>query len=150
MSESQKRHLAWWTARESGMKGIYAAWNEMQARQAFMDLSWLTGDRAVYLPGREIMLYDVEARSFEQTYDRITTLVRILKGDYDFVVTSAEALMHRLMPPRELARCRLELRTGGQAGIEDLEENLLEMGYERVDKVEGKAQYAVRGGIMDV
>ncbi|HOQ75171.1 MAG TPA: transcription-repair coupling factor [Thermoclostridium sp.] len=150
VSESQKRHLAWWTARESGMKGIYAAWNEMQARQAFMDLSWLTGDRAVYLPGREIMLYDVEARSFEQTYDRITTLVRILKGDYDFVVTSAEALMHRLMPPRELARCRLELRTGGQAGIEDLEEKLLEMGYERVDKVEGKAQYAVRGGIMDV
>jgi transcription-repair coupling factor (superfamily II helicase) len=132
------------------MKGVYAAWNEMQARQAFMDLSWLTGDRAIYLPGREIMLYDVEARSFEQTYDRITALVRILKGDYDFVVTSAESLLHRLMSPRELARHLLELRTGGQARIEDLEEKLLEMGYERVDKVEGKAQYAVRGGIVDV
>ena len=150
VSESQKRHLAWWTARESGMKGIYAAWNEMQARQAYMDLSWLTGDRAVYLPGREIMLYDVEARSFEQTYDRVTALVRITRGYYDFIVTSAEALLHRLMPPAELARHILELGTGDRANIVELEEKLLEMGYERVDKVEGKAQYAVRGGILDV
>lgn len=150
ISDSQKRHLAWWTAREAGKKGIYVAWNEMQARQAMADLSWLTGGRAVLLPGREIMLYDVEARSFEQTYDRITTLVRILEGDYEFVVTSAEALMHRLMPPQELSRHMFELETGGTAIIEELEEKLLEMGYERVEKVEGKAQYAVRGGIMDV
>ena len=44
------------------------------------------------------MLYD-EARSFEQTYDRIQTLVRILDGGYDFIVTSVEALMHFIMPP---------------------------------------------------
>lgn len=50
ISDSQKRHLAWWAVRESGMKGIYVAWNEMQARQAMADLSWLTGDRAVFLP----------------------------------------------------------------------------------------------------
>jgi len=150
ISDSQKRHLAWWAVRESGMKGIYVAWNEMQARQAMADLSWLTGDRAVFFAGREIMLYDVEARSFEQTYDRITALVRILEGDYDFVVTSADALLHRLMPPKELARHMFELETGGQANIEELEEKLLEMGYERVDKVEGKAQYAARGGILDV
>ena len=150
VSESQKRHLAWWAASESGKKGIYVAWNEMQARQALTDLSWLTGDRAIYLPSREIMLYDVEARSFEQTYDRITALIKILEGDYDFVVTSAEAILHQLMPPHELSRYLLELKTGGETRIESLEEKLLEMGYERVDKVEGKAQYAVRGGIMDI
>lgn len=150
VSDSQKRHLACWAACESGLKGIYVAWNEMQARQALADLSWLTGDRTVYLPDREVMLYDVEARSFEQTYDRITALVRILEGDYDFVVTSAEALLHQLMPPDQLTRYRLELKTGRQISIEALEEKLLEMGYERVEKVEGKAQYAVRGGILDV
>lgn len=150
ISDSQKRHLAWWAACETGMKGIYVAWNEMQARQALADLSWLTGDRAVYLPCREIMLYDVEARSFEQTYDRITALMRILEGDYDFVVTSTEALLHRLMPPDQLARYVLELKIGQQTAIESLEEKLLEMGYERVEKVEGKAQYAVRGGILDI
>jgi transcription-repair coupling factor (superfamily II helicase) len=94
------------------------AWNEMQARQALTDLSWLTGDRAIYLPSREIMLYDVEARSFEQTYDRITALIKILEGDYDFVVTSAEAILHQLMPPHELSRYLLELKTGpGKQGL---------------------------------
>lgn len=150
ISDSQKRHLAYWTACEAGMKGIYVAWNEMQARQALVDLSCLTGERAVFLPSREIMLYDVEARSFEQTYERITALTRILQGDYDFVVTSAEALLHQLMPPDQLSRYILALEAGQQMELETLEEKLLVMGYERVEKVEGKAQYAVRGGILDI
>ncbi|MCX7773335.1 MAG: transcription-repair coupling factor, partial [Clostridia bacterium] len=150
VSDAQKRHLAQTIAALSGLKGVYIAWNEMQARQAYMDLSFLTGERAVYLSNREIMLYDVEARSYEQTYERIATLVKILHEDYQFIVTSAEAIMHFLMPAEAFKERLITLKPGDMFESGELEQKLLEMGYEREEKVEGRGQYAKRGGILDV
>lgn len=150
VSDSQKRHLAHMLSEASGMKGLYVAWNEMQAKHAYNDLSYLTGEKALFLPNREIMLYDVEARSFEQTYDRIQTLVRILDGGYDFIVTSVEALMHFIMPPENFKEKLLCFKPGDLIENDKLEQKLLEMGYRREEKVEGKGQYAKRGGILDI
>ncbi len=150
LSDSQKRHLAYLVAKEAGLQGVYVAWNEMQARQAYGDFSFLTGDKAVYLSNREIMLYDVEARSYEQTYGRITALARILKKDYRFIVTSVEALMQFYMPPKNFEASILTLKPGDSLPGGELERKLLEMGYERVEQVEGKGQFALRGGILDI
>ncbi|MGI6083844.1 MAG: transcription-repair coupling factor [Acetivibrionales bacterium] len=150
VSDSQKRHLAKTVSELTGLKGLYVAWNEMQARQAYLDLSYLTDDKAVYLPNREIMLYDVEARSFEQTHDRISSLTRILDDDYMFIVTSAEALMHFIMPPDTFKKNLINLKPGDIVDWNDLEEKLLELGYNREEKVEGRGQYARRGGILDI
>jgi len=150
VSDSQKRHIACMLSEFSGMKGLYVAWNEMQAKHAWNDLSYLTGDKALYLPNREIMLYDVEARSFEQTYDRIKTLLRILEGDYTFIVTSVEALMHFIMPPEVFGDKLLTIRPGDLIDGHELERKLMEMGYRREETVEGRGQYAKRGGILDI
>jgi len=150
ISDSQKRHLANAIAEISGFKGLYVAWNEMQARQAYLDFTYLTDDNVVYLANREIMLYDVEARSFEQTRDRISSLARILKGDYKFIVTSAEALMHFIMDPKDFESQLITLKPGDIVDWEALEERLLVLGYNREEKVEGPGQYAKRGGILDI
>lgn len=150
VSDSQKRHLSWLIAQEAGLKCIYVAWNEMQARQAYTDFSSLSGDRTLLLSNREIMLYDVEARSYEQTYHRITALLRVLHQDYDIIVTSAEAILHHLMPPGQFLNYVIKLETGKTHSSDDIEMKLLEMGYEREEKVEGKGQYAKRGGIIDI
>lgn len=148
--DSQKRHIAHIISEISEMKGIYVAWNEMQAKQAYSDLSYLTDGNALFVPNREIMLYDVEARSFEQTYERISSLVKILEGRYKFIVTSAEALMHFLMPPADFKKRLVTLEPGQMIESNDLERQLLEMGYHREEKVEGRGQYARRGGILDI
>ena len=110
VSDSQKRHIANTVAEMTGLKGLYVAWNEMQARQAYLDLSYLTGEKAIYLSNREIMLYDVEARSFEQTHERVASLARIINGDYRFIVTSGEALMHYLMDPDDFEKQLITLK----------------------------------------
>lgn len=150
VSDSQKHHVAHILSELSDLKGLYIAWNEMQAKKAYEDFKFLTGDRTVFLPNREIMLYDVEARSYQQTYERITSLIRILKGDYRFIVTSIEALMHFLMPPEEYKSRLLEIKPGDMFENDILEQKLLEMGYSREEKVEGRGQYARRGGILDI
>ncbi|NLU51880.1 MAG: transcription-repair coupling factor [Clostridiaceae bacterium] len=149
-ADSQKRHLAHVISELSALKGIYVAWNEMQAKQAYADLSYLTDGNALLLPNREIMLYDVEARSFEQTYERISTLVKVLEGQYKFIVTSAEALMHFLMPPQAFKERLVTIKPGLMLESDELERKLLEMGYQREEQAEGRGQYAKRGGILDV
>lgn len=150
VSDTQKRHLAEVIAQNTGLKGLYVASNEMQARQAYLDLSYLTEEDVVYLKNREVMLYDIEARSFEQTHDRVTALARIINNDYRFIVTSAEALMHFLMDPDEFTKWLISLKPGHIVAWSELERKFLEMGYIREEKVESKGQYAKRGGILDI
>src|SRR5262249_9317836 len=53
-------------------------------------------------------------------------------------------------PPAAVRPRAVELRIGAEPGIDALAEELARAGYERVDQVEERGQFAVRGGIVDV
>ncbi|HKP17973.1 MAG TPA: transcription-repair coupling factor, partial [Gaiellaceae bacterium] len=65
------------------------------------------------------------------------------------VCASAAALAERMPPPAARPE-RLDLRVGEEPGIDGLAEHLALAGYERVDRVEERGQFAVRGGLVDV
>ncbi|HEY7692311.1 MAG TPA: transcription-repair coupling factor [Gaiellaceae bacterium] len=65
------------------------------------------------------------------------------------VCASAAALAERL-PPSDERPQRLDLAVGDEPGIDALAEHLALAGYERVERVEERGQFAVRGGIVDV
>ncbi len=65
------------------------------------------------------------------------------------VVASASALAEG-MPPPEARSEALRLSPGDEPGIDVLAEHLALAGYERVDRVEERGQFALRGGIVDV
>jgi transcription-repair coupling factor (superfamily II helicase) len=65
------------------------------------------------------------------------------------VCASAAALSERLPPSGERPQ-RLDPAVGDEPGIEALAEHLALAGYERVERVEERGQFAVRGGIVDV
>lgn len=150
LSDTQLRHACHALLHETGKKGVYVAWNEMQARKALEDFRHFLPEGVVFLPNREVMLYDVSARSFEQTHDRVRALERLLCGDYALLVTSAEAVLHLLTPPAAYQAMTLELACDMEMPMDMLMSRLLEMGYEREEKVEGRGQFAVRGGILDL
>ncbi len=54
------------------------------------------------------------------------------------------------LPPPELRAGTVEIAVGDEPGVEGLAERLARAGYERVDRVEERGQFAVRGGIVDV
>ena len=54
------------------------------------------------------------------------------------------------LPPREQRAETIEIAVGDEPGVEGLAERLALAGYERVDRVEERGQFAVRGGIVDV
>ncbi|MBA2545592.1 MAG: transcription-repair coupling factor, partial [Solirubrobacterales bacterium] len=65
------------------------------------------------------------------------------------VVASAVALAE-VVPEPELRPDGLALHKGEEVDLGDVSELLAEAGYDRVDQVEERGQFAVRGGILDV
>ena len=96
------------------------------------------------------MLYDVEAKSYDTVYRRLSALDRISRGDYSLVVTSVEAVSHKLLHPEILKRHVITIENNGRMDPEDLIRRLVTSAFERVEFVEKKGQFAVRGGIVDI
>ncbi|HOJ11640.1 MAG TPA: transcription-repair coupling factor [Clostridiales bacterium] len=149
-SDSQKAHLAYAICRHLNRKGIFITFNEMQARRFYEDFSFFLGDKVVMFPTKETLYYDVEAKSNDAVYKRITALARIIEGDYSIIVTSVDAVSNKLVPEKLFSSYILNIENGSQLDIQHLINNLVPMGYERADIVEGKGQFAVRGGIIDI
>jgi hypothetical protein len=54
------------------------------------------------------------------------------------------------MPPPEARPEPVRIAAGESPGIDGLSEELALAGYERVERVEERGQFAVRGGLLDV
>src|ERR671922_2813147 len=66
------------------------------------------------------------------------------------LVCASAAALADLLPPPEARPERLELAVGADPGIDALAERIALASYERVDRVQERGQFAVRGGLIDV
>ncbi len=82
--------------------------------------------------------------------ERVETLERMSRGGVRILLTTARAVLERTRVPQALASARLELRRGQVWRLETLTDHLVSVGFEQVEMVEDVAQFAVRGGIVDV
>ncbi len=118
----------------------------------------LADELAFFLPGRPVRLFPVWqlppcqilAHSKEVAAQRLQVLEGLLKGERTVVVAPAEALMRRLIPPQDFLAPVCKLAVGDQVDLNETLRNLLTMGYERLELVEERGQFALRGGILDV
>ncbi len=127
-------------------------YNEIEARKIIKDLRYFTNEfeEVLYFPKREIASYDYIAESKDLPYERIKVLNKIQKGKAKIVVTTVEALMQKMIPKSSLYKNCLEFKVGKRYSLEDVKQNLILLGYERNDLIEGKGQFSVRGDIIDV
>ncbi|MGM9991678.1 MAG: transcription-repair coupling factor [Candidatus Bruticola sp.] len=66
------------------------------------------------------------------------------------IVTTLRALMQPTVQTEQLENSKLALKMGENVGLDFLQEILSSEGYNRVSMVEGRGQYAVRGGLIDI
>ena len=135
---------------ESTKKPIcIVTYNEMQAKNIIKNLSLFESD-IHYFPKREIVPYDFIAESKDLPYERIEVLNKLEQGKVKIVVTTAEALMQKMISKKQLYKHIIKLKTGDTYSLEKLKEKLVFLGYERNDLVETKSQFSIRGGIVDI
>ena len=135
-------------AAESGKRVLVVAEHDLKAARLADDLRQMTGQDCPCLPGGEIDLTRA-AGSLESSWRRLEALSAVA-GGARVLVTSAEALIQRMGRPETFRAACFTLRAGDRPGLSGLATRLTRMGYERVNMVEGKGQFALRGAILDL
>ncbi len=118
------------------------------AERWLSDLDVLLGGAVRMFPQREAL--GEEEPHFEIAGERVETIAAVLVGKIQVVVTTLRATAELTRMPHAVARHRMEVRTGEALPLGLLVDRLEAMGYERRPSVLDVAQYAVRGGIIDV
>ncbi|MGI6777322.1 MAG: transcription-repair coupling factor [Acetivibrionales bacterium] len=149
-SDSQKAHIACALCEHLNLRGLYIVPNEAQARRLYEDFLFFMGNDVLFLPSKEIMLYDVEARSNESIFERARVMYAITRERYSMVVASAEAILHKVAPVGLFTKNVINLTLSSKVELTDLSAKLTEIGYERNNIVESMGQFAIRGGIIDI
>ena len=111
---------------------------------------FLPGVTVQQFPVMQLLPYQVLAQSMEVAAQRLQVLEALSQGEQIMVIAPVEALLRRLPPPNDFKRAVLRLGIGDRVNLADILYRLSAMGYERVDLVEGRGQFARRGGILDI
>ena len=152
LSDVGKIQFAYSTKQSLNRPICIVTYNEIGARKIVKDLSYFTNEfeEVLYFPKREIASYDYIAESKDLPYERIEVLNKIQKKKAKIVVTTIEALMQKMITKSNLYKNCLEFKVGKRYSLEEVKQNLILLGYERNDLIEGKGQFSVRGDIIDV
>ena len=124
-------------------------YNEIQARKIVDDLNYFT-DKVVYLPKKEIATYDYIAESKDLPYERIEAINKIQEMKSGIIVTTIETASQKMISKKALYKNALKFKVGDEYKLEDLKQKLVDLGYVRCDLIEGRGQFSIRGGIVDI
>ncbi len=102
------------------------------------------------LPPLDIVTFTAAARGIELAAIRMDVLGCLLRGEPVIVLAGAEAAVQKVMPREDFLASRLTVATGETVVRDNLLASLVRFGYERVDQVESRGQFSVRGGIIDI
>src|SRR5947199_1535593 len=122
--------------------------DDADARDAAESARWLLGEeRVALLPSRGVQWGSGLEPPPHLVGERARALDVLAAGG--LVCASAAALAEPLPPP-EARPEPIVLDRSASPGLEALAEQLALAGYERVDRVQERGQFAVRGGLVDV
>ena len=124
-------------------------YNEMQARKIIEDLKYFT-DKITYIPKKEIVTYDYVAESKDLPYERIEALNQVQGMKTGIVVTTIEAVAQKMISKKSLYKNVLKFKIGEEHKLEEVKQKLIDLGYVRYDLIDGRGQFSVRGGIVDI
>jgi transcription-repair coupling factor (superfamily II helicase) len=130
--------------------------DDLAARALEIDIRFFHGDRAdgdiASLPGIDVPPYAELSPDRGAIVERVATLYRLTQPALRprMVVTSAEALARRTVPPAALAALGRTLRTGESIDRDALAALLVAGGWTRTPIVDEPGTFAVRGGVIDV
>ena len=121
---------------------------DADARDAADAARWFLGEEPVaLLPSRGVRWGSGLEPPPHLVGERARALDVLAAGG--LVCASAAALAEPLPPPQARPE-PIELAPGATVGLDELAERLALAGYERVDRVQERGQFAVRGGLVDV
>lgn len=149
LSDSGKSYFINGIYEESDKPIVVVTHNDIEARNIYEDLSFYLPN-VYYLPSREIVFYNIDAISGDLRWARLKVIKEMLRSTKKIIVTSIDAFA-ATYTPKELYKSHiLKIKVGDEVDFKEISHKLIESGYERLETVEGKGEFSLRGGILDV
>lgn len=146
--DTQKPHMIYGLNNGAGAR-IIVTFNEQKARE-FLEAYRYFDSRAVYFPAKDILFYQSDIRGNALTRERMLAYRALFEEEQPVIITTADALMDRLVRPEVMKASVICLRTGDELNMAQMRRRLVCMGYECNYQAEEPGQFAVRGGILDI
>lgn len=146
--ESQKSHLMY------GLSGIapyrlILAEDERRAREIYEDYRFY--DRKVYsYPAKDLLFFQADIHGNLLIRQRMKVIKALLEEKELTVVTSIDGCMDFLESLEKIKEQLIHYESDSTVDIEQMKNQLVALGYERVGQVEMPGQFSVRGGIVDI
>ncbi|MBE6071971.1 MAG: transcription-repair coupling factor [Clostridium butyricum] len=123
--------------------------SDIEAKNLYEDLILYTNE-VYYFPAKEVVFYNIDAISGDLRWARLTVINEILNNKKKIVVTSIDAFASKYTPRNLFTEYSMNLKQNHEVDFNEVSSKLVQSGYERVEMVEGKGQFSLRGGILDV
>ena len=145
---SQKTHMMYALSDGFDFK-IIATSSDMKAKQIYEEYRFL--DNNVYLyPAKDLLFYQADLRGKYLIKQRMEVFQAMMEQENVTVVTSFDGFMDALLPLETVKERIQVLRVGDTVDFEKLKHDMVDLGYDREEQIEGPGQFAVRGGILDI
>ena len=149
LSGSSKSYFLNGIFEESNNSMVIITDSDMQAKNIYEDLS-LFNNNVFYFPAKEVVFYNIDAISGDLRWERLKVVKELLNSKKKIIITSIDAFASRYTPRSLYKSHKIDLKIGKEVDFNNLSRLLVEGGYERVEMIEGKGEFALRGGILDV
>ncbi len=148
--DSQKAHMIYSLYNYSNKLPVIVCPNVSTAKKLIQDLKFYSSTEIIYFPAREIIYYDSDIESREIENARVYAINKILENKPCIIVTVIEAVMQKMLPKETYKNKTIRFKVQSEVSLDDIILNLINLGYSKHDIVEGKGQFAVRGGLIDI
>ncbi len=147
---SARAHIISALVLDTGRPAIVLCTDEGEASRYLHDLRTFLGDGVFLLPIRDFVFSGVETSSREFEHAALEVLHKASCGEVRVVVCTLESAARLTVPKDILAQRTIRLEPEQKSDLEQLISRLSAAGYTRVAELEGRGQFARRGGILDV
>ena len=146
--ESQKSHLMYGLSRIAPYRLILAE-DERRAREIYEDYRFY--DKKVYsYPAKDLLFFQADIHGNLLIRQRMKVIKALLEEKELTVVTSIDGCMDFLESLEKIKEQLIHYESDSTVDTEQLKNQLVALGYERVGQVEMPGQFSVRGGIVDI
>jgi transcription-repair coupling factor (superfamily II helicase) len=123
----------------------------LDAQRLVDEIQWFCPQLRVCLfPDWETLPYDQFSPHQDLVSERLSTLYRIQRGEFDVAVVPAATALVRLCPPAYLAGHTFFLKVQEKIDLQRLREQLAIAGYQHVTQVVSPGEVCFRGGLIDL
>ena len=148
--QSQKPNIVYSIFNDLKKQILYIANTDLEAKKVYEDLCFYMKDKVDYLSSQDIYFYHLDAKDRNDEARKLKVLLRMISKENTVIVTSVEAVLSKYVPKEVLKKNIFTYKIGDTIDIENISKKLVNLGYERVSKIEGFGQFSIRGGIIDV